>query len=137
MGCELRVARLLHGCDDAVSFVTNSHSTGCKIEYRNATRGTANYYSGFVVKQTVDEVWIIEAKGREDLDDPLKRHRLEQWCDDTSAHDPGCRFRSLFVREEDWDQYPPGNFEELSRAFARKFEPAMYSPNPAVRWPRR
>ena len=124
-GFELRFAKFLDGCEDIVSFVKNSQSTGFKIEYRNAEGSIANYYPDFVVKQTPADLWIIETKGREDLDDPAKRERLYQWCDDASAQDPQRRYGALFVREEDWDQYPPRTFDELTRTFARELELAI------------
>jgi type III restriction enzyme len=55
----------------------NSQSTGFRIEYQNADGGIANYHSDFIVKRTETEIWIVETKGREDLDDPLKWERLK------------------------------------------------------------
>ena len=53
-------------------FVKNSQSTGFKIEYRNQEGGIGNYYPDFIVKETDGEIWVIETKGREDLDDPTE-----------------------------------------------------------------
>lgn len=116
-GFELRVAAFLDACPDIVSFAKNTQSTGFRIEYRNAEGGIANYYPDFIVKQTPSDLWIIETKGREDLDDPPKRERLGQWCEDASRHDPTRRYRSLFIREEDWDAYTPRAFADLARTF--------------------
>ena len=65
-----------------------------------------------------EEVWIVETKGREDLDDPAKWERLQQWCvDATDLYQPH-RFRPLFVREDDWDDYPRAQtFEDFTRTF--------------------
>ena len=117
-GFELRFGDFLDGCADIVSWAKTSQSTGFKIEYRNAEGGIGNYYPDFIVKQTPADLWIIETKGREDLDDPLKRERLRQWCGDASAQETARRFRSLFIREEDWDTYRPHDFAELTRTFA-------------------
>jgi type III restriction enzyme len=69
------------------------------------------------VKRTESEIWIIEAKGREDLDDPLKWERLQQWCADATAHDEARRqFHALFVREEDWEAYRLTSFGQLVTA---------------------
>ena len=44
----------------------------------------ANYYPDFIVKRTETEIWIIETKDWEDLDDPQKWERLKQWCGDAT-----------------------------------------------------
>jgi type III restriction enzyme len=72
---------------DIVSFVKNSQSTQFRIEYRNADGSIANYFPDFIVKRSDKEVWIVETKRREDVDDPAKWERLQQWCGDATAHD--------------------------------------------------
>lgn len=37
---------------------------------------------GFFVKQHANRIVIVETKGQEDLDVPLKMERLRQWCKD-------------------------------------------------------
>ena len=110
---ELEFASFLDSCDDVLSFIKNSQSTFFKIEYRNADGAISNYYPDFIVKRTAKEIWIIETKGREDLDDPEKFARLVQWCADASEFDKGKTYKALFVRQELWDQYPPGDFAQL------------------------
>ncbi|MEI9478088.1 MAG: DEAD/DEAH box helicase family protein [Deltaproteobacteria bacterium] len=116
-GLELDFAAFLDGCDDIISFAKNYLSTSFRIEYRTAEGGIANYYPDFVVKKAEGEMWLIETKGREDLEDPLKRERLVQWCEDASAIVVDRNFRPLFVRQEEWEKYRPKNFRELCAAF--------------------
>ena len=114
---ELEFAASLDGYPDIVSFVKNSQSTYFKIEYQNADGGIANYYPDFIVKRDESEIWIVETKGREDLDDPLKWERLKQWCQDASQHDTaGRKFHPLFVRQEAWEEHRPANFAQLITA---------------------
>ena len=114
---ELDVAAFLDGCPDIISFVKNSQSTSFRIEYQNADGSIANYIPDFIVKETENIVWVIETKGREDLDDPLKWERLKQWCRDASIHDEeGRAFSPLFVRKEDWERYQPALFQDLVAA---------------------
>lgn len=114
---ELEFAAFLDGCPDIVSFVKNSQSTSFRIEYQNADGSIANYIPDFIVKQTDSHVWIIETKGREDLDDPLKWNRLQQWCGDATAHDEASRtFSPLFVRQEDWERYKSVRFHDVIAA---------------------
>jgi type III restriction enzyme len=114
---ELDFAGFLDGCDDIVSFVKNSQSTQFRIEYRNADGSIANYIPDFIVKRSEKEVWIIETKGREDLDDPAKWERLQQWCADATIHDGSRSFHPLFVRQEDWEAHRPRSFSQLATAF--------------------
>ena len=58
----------------------NSQTTSFRIEYRSADGSIANYFPDFIVKQDEARVHIVETKGSEDLDDPLKWERLQQWC---------------------------------------------------------
>jgi type III restriction enzyme len=116
---ELEFGAFLDGCDDIIAFGKNTQSTGFRIEYRTADGGIANYYPDFIVKETECDIWVIETKGREDLEDPRKWERLCQWCVDASAKDGERRFRSLFVRQEQWEQYHPKTFKALCAAFAQ------------------
>jgi type III restriction enzyme len=53
------------------------------------------------VKARDRDVWIVEAKGRVDIEDAPKWLRLVQWCDDaTKAGD--IAYRPLFVPEQEW-----------------------------------
>jgi type III restriction enzyme len=117
---ELEFAAFLDACDDIVSFVKNSQSTAFRIEYRAADGGIRNYYPDFVVKETENDIWVIETKGREDLEDPHKWERLCQWCVDATMKEQARRFRPLFVRQEKWEQYRPKTFKALCAAFIEK-----------------
>jgi type III restriction enzyme len=114
---ELEFAGFLDACRDIVSFVKNSQSTNFRIEYCNAEGGIANYYPDFIVKRADTEIWIVETKGPEGFDDPLKWERLQQWCVDATAHDEGNRrFHALFLRQEDWELYRFTSFGQLVTA---------------------
>lgn len=116
---ELEFAEFLDECvGEIVSFVKNSPSIGFRIEYQTAGGAIANYYPDFLVKETEASLWVIETKGREDLDDPPKWERLKQWCADaTSKDDCGRRYQALFVRQEKWEGLKPRRFADLLAAF--------------------
>lgn len=118
-GFELEFAQFLDDCQDIVSFVKNSKSTYFKIEYRNTDGGIANYYPDFIVKKTEDNIWIIETKGREDLDVPLKWERLVSWCKDASSK-TGKNITPVYVFEDHWKKYRPSNFKELCSIFDKE-----------------
>jgi type III restriction enzyme len=115
---EYDFAKFLDGCADVVSFAKNSQHLGFRVEYQNSDGGIANYYPDYLVKDDQDTVWVIETKGREDPDVPLKRQRLEQWCEDASERDSEREYRSLFVAEEVWETYNPHSFSDAVRLFS-------------------
>ncbi len=73
----------------------------------------------FVVKLVSGEIWLVETKGREDLNDPGKWDRLQQWCVDASRLDSGQQYRALFVREEDWERYKPKSFHDAMAVYEK------------------
>ncbi len=93
---ELAFASFLEGCPDVESYAKNYLAVGFKLDYVKADGDISNYYPDFVVRRTGGEVWIVETKGREDLNDPGKWERLQQWCSDASALDEKREYRALF-----------------------------------------
>ena len=128
-GFELSFASFLDSCEDILGFAKNSRSLDSgsmkgladgpfRVEYRTAQGTIANYYPDFLVKRTPREIWIIETKGREDLDDAPKWERLQQWCADATQYDSHTAYRPLFVREEDWERFPAKTFADAIATFS-------------------
>lgn len=106
---ELRFAALLDNCADVVSFGKNYFAVNFKLDYLNADGVISYYYPDFLVKlkpsQGKEELYVVETKGREDLDDPLKFSRLEQWIKDVNSI-PGAKqiWNALYVPQETFDK---------------------------------
>ena len=115
---ELEFADFLERLDDdeVISFAKNYYEIHFKIDYKNADGTIANYYPDFFVKIDEKTVYIVETKGREDLDDPLKIKRLAQWCDDANARQKKIAYKMLYVKQEDWDKYKPKSWKNLIAA---------------------
>lgn len=63
-------------------------------------------------------IWIIETKGRKELDLPQKMARLKQWCADaTAAEENGQRYDFIFVDQEAFEKHTPATLSALSTAF--------------------
>ncbi len=62
-------------------------------------------------------MYIVETKGREDLDDSLKIKRLSQWCDDINKAQNKVKFEWLYVKQEMFEKYLPKDFEQLVESF--------------------
>ena len=116
-GFELEFAAFLDGCDDIVSFAKNYLAVGFKLDYVNADGDISNYIPDFLVKVSERATCIVETKGLEDLDVPLKMARLKQWCEDVNQSQNDVLFDYVFVDEEGFKKYRPGTFADLVRGF--------------------
>jgi type III restriction enzyme len=75
---ELEFANFLEGCEDIISYVKNYYAVHFKIDYQDTNGDIKDYYPDFIVKRNEKEIYIIETKGLEDLNVPLKLERLAQ-----------------------------------------------------------
>ena len=60
---------------------------------------------------------VVETKGREDLDVPLKMARLRQWCDDVNEIQSDTTYDFVYVDEESFEKFKPKTFEDLLVGF--------------------
>ncbi len=117
---ELAFAHFLEDAADVQAFYKNTEATGFTMEYQAAGGGIIrDYRPDFVARDTAGTIWIVETKGREDIQDPRKWERLKLWCADASGQDAPRRYRTLFVRQEDWESLlnPVGTLGEAAAAF--------------------
>ncbi|MFH1661645.1 MAG: TnsA endonuclease N-terminal domain-containing protein, partial [Candidatus Falkowbacteria bacterium] len=112
-GFEYEFAEFLENADDIISFAKNYYEIHFKIDYRNASGAISSYYPDFFVKTDNKTVYIIETKGREDLNDIEKIKRLEQWCEDATERQKKIQYKMLYVKQEEFENYKPKNFKEL------------------------
>jgi len=83
----------------------------------NADGDISNYYPDFLVKLTDGRIVVVETKGQEDLDVPLKIQRLRQWCGDINTVQSDVVFDFVFVNQEGFEKYAPKSFESLLAGF--------------------
>ncbi len=114
---ELLFARFLEDCPDVISYAKNYLAVHFKLDYVNADGDISNYYPDFFVKTSPKEVYIVETKGQEDLDVPLKMQRLRQWCEDINQVQTDARYDFVFVDELSFGKYSPTSFEQLVNTF--------------------
>ena len=116
---ELLFANFLEGCADIVSYAKNYLAVNFKVDYVNADGDISNYYPDFIVKQSNKSIVIVETKGQEDLDVPLKMERLRQWCEDMNRVQSGVRFDFVFADMEGFEKYKPTSFQALLKGFTK------------------
>ncbi len=119
-GFEIRFARFLDEAPDVAAFAKNYLAVGFKIDYVKASGDLSNYVPDFLVKTTDGSVWIVETKGRAEIDLPQKMARLKQWCADaTSASraEGGPEYRFVYVDQKGFEAHSPGQFAGLIQMF--------------------
>lgn len=114
---EVEFAAFLEGCEDIASYAKNYMAVGFKIDYVNAQGDISNYHPDFLVKKDGKHVFIVETKGLEDLDVPLKMQRLKQWCEDVNKEQSAVRYDFVYVDQESFERYKPKSFSELVKNF--------------------
>ncbi len=114
---ELLFARFLEDCDDVISYAKNYLAVHFKLDYVNASGGISNYYPDFLVKLSDKRIVIVETKGQEDLDVPLKMQRLRQWCEDINRVQADVEYDFVYVDEESFKKYNPSSFQQLMAGF--------------------
>ena len=114
---ELKFANFLEGCDDVVSYAKNYLAVHFKLDYVKDDGNISNYYPDFMVKLFDKRIVIVETKGREDLDVPLKMARLQQWCEDINRVQKDVAYDFVYVDEESFEKYKPASFRQLLDGF--------------------
>lgn len=118
---ELIFAAFLEKCPDVLSYTKNFLAVHFNIDYINADGFPSNYYPDFIVKTDEPKIYIVETKGLEDLDVPLKIARLAKWCEDINKSQNKIRFDYVFVEQDDFEKYKPDTFTGLVETF-RKYK---------------
>jgi type III restriction enzyme len=117
-GLELAFAGFLEAAADVAAFAKNYFAVGFRLDYVKADGDLSTYTPDFIVRDTDGKVWIIETKGREELDLPQKMARLKQWCADaTDASDDGASYDFIYVDETSFKKHEPKTLDDLATGF--------------------
>jgi type III restriction enzyme len=119
-GLELAFAAFLEKASDVQAFGKNYLAVGFKLDYVKADGELSNYVPDFMARTTDGAIWLVETKGREELDIPQKMARLKQWCADAteaSASETGVRYGFVYVDQESFEKYKPTSFAGLVKSF--------------------
>ncbi len=110
---ELEFASWLDQCEDVVSYAKNFLSVHFSIDYVRSDGSISSYYPDFFVKTDSRTLYIVETKGLEDLDAPLKKARLKQWCADVNANQDAMEVIPLYVKVDSFSQDKLYSFRNL------------------------
>lgn len=119
-GFELKFAAFLEAASDVSAFAKNYLAIGFKLDYVKAGGDLSNYTPDFIVRTADGTVWIVETKGRVEIDVPQKMTRLRQWCEDAttaSASEGGAIYRFAFVDQTGFERHPPTTMAGVAIVF--------------------
>ena len=117
-GFELRFAAFLEDAADVQAFAKNYLAVGFKLDYVKANGDLSNYTPDFIVRTTDRKIWIVETKGRAELDLPQKMARLKQWCAEaTAAEENGQSYDFVFVDQTGFEAHLPKALAALVASF--------------------
>lgn len=104
---ELDVAAALNRMPDVLAFAKNIMGTGgvnFNMEYQKENGNLAQFFPDFLIKTSPNTFFILETKGREDLDDVRKIKRLAAWCADVNTAQSEYKYIPLYLKQEIWDK---------------------------------
>ncbi len=111
---EVEFSKFLNSANDVVSFSKIVSKVGFFVEYRDSEGNLRYYYPDFVVRAK-NTYFVLETKGREDIDVEFKDRRIVVWCEDVSKI-TGMEWKFTRVNEEDFKKYHFDSLNELVKA---------------------
>ncbi len=105
----------LIGCEDVTSFTKLPTQFGFSIQYTDTLANIRNYFPDFIAITDDGTKWVIETKGREDVDVKLKDNAAISWCQNATEL-TGEVWQYVKVGLKDFETLHPDSFEELVAA---------------------
>jgi type III restriction enzyme len=120
---ELEFASNIDKFTDIISFAKNEFGNGginFNIEYFAENNTIKPYYLDFFVKVNDKEHFVVELKGREDLNDIKKIKRLINWCEDVNKLQSEITYNAIYVKQEKWEDLKQSitNFKQIIEIFS-------------------
>lgn len=109
---EYAFGRFLDRAEDVDRFAKLHVSFGFSIEYPDTLSNIRNYYPDFIVGLNDGSHWVIETKGREDIEVSLKDDAARRWCENATQL-TGTDWNYIKVPQKEFEQLHPASFEEL------------------------
>ncbi len=113
---ELALTHFLDKAPDVAAFAKNAGSQSLRIDYLASGNRLAFYTPDFLVRTTDGTYSLVETKGREDRDVPLKAKAAIEWC--KSASKQKTKWEYLYVPQGIFSRVSGNTIAELARACA-------------------
>ena len=109
---EFDFAKFLDKSEDIKAFSKLPEQFGFCIQYTDTLANIRNYFPDFIALHEDGSRWIIETKGREDIEVKLKDNAAINWCN-TATELTTEKWNYLKVLQKNFEQLHPDNFDEL------------------------
>jgi len=109
---EFAFAKFLDKSADIKAFAKLPEQFGFCIQYTDTLANIRNYFPDFIAVTKDGNYWIIETKGREDIEVKLKDRAAINWCK-TASELTKTKWQYLKVMQNDFETLHPENFAEL------------------------
>jgi type III restriction enzyme len=116
---ERKFANFLHSANDVEAFAKLPEQFGFSIQYTDKLANLRHYYPDFVLRLKDKTHWLVETKGREDVEVAMKDKAAELWCEN-ATNLTKTNWQYLKVPQKEFEGLHPSDFEELSIVFNNK-----------------
>lgn len=110
---ELGFAKFAEVAEDVASFAKNAGPQCLRIDYLTAGSRLAFYTPDFFVKTKSGDHFLVETKGRRDIDVPIKARAAISWCESATN---GQKWKYLYVPQAEFERSETDKLDELARA---------------------
>lgn len=109
---EYAFTKFLDRADDVRAFAKLPEQFGFCIQYTDTLAKIRNYFPDFIVITDDNTKWVIETKGREDIEVRLKDNAAINWCN-AATELTKENWNYIKVPQKEFEQLHPDNFSEL------------------------
>ena len=109
---EKRFAKFLEGANDVAAFAKLPDPFGFVIEYTDAVSNLRYYQPDFVVVLHDGIHYLVETKGREDVDVAHKDRAAQIWCENATLL-TGTSWNYIKVPQKEFEKLQPTQFSDL------------------------
>lgn len=118
-GLEEDLVAFMDDAADVAAYAKNTKKVGVQLDYQSFKGHFRLYEPDFVVRLTNGDHWLVETKGLEDQEVPLKDARARVWCQDATelTEQAGApqRWQYVKVPEAVFHSHHGRTFEGLAR----------------------
>lgn len=109
---EKSFAKFLENAADVQSFAKLPEQFGFAVEYTDTNNNLRYYEPDFVVVTTNDSHFLVETKGREDVDVANKDRAAILWCDNATQLTE-TQWQYIKVPQKEYEKLQPDEFADL------------------------
>jgi type III restriction enzyme len=113
---EVAVAKFCDRAPDVAAFAKNAGSQCLRVDYLANGDRLAFYTPDFFIRTIDNHYYLVETKGREDRDVPLKARAAIAWCDAASTET--LQWHYLYIPQGVFERMAGNTVSELARACA-------------------